>query len=125
MVHSFSSLNSVLDREMVLEARDALGVGYADSVMRFLTDGKKKIDRIKDNLQDCKNWDAIAFDAHTLKSASAFLGAAIFPRHAEELEQTIRQLKGGESINSLALHIINLEKEFEKLQCALLDEIKL
>ena len=114
----------VLDREMVAEARDALGERYPHSVRRFLDEGARKIARIQVETEKNGNWESIAFDAHSFKSSSACLGAGQFPAYAEKLEMAARKLKNGGDVASLMSLVQELLAAFKVLSEAMENEIR-
>jgi HPt (histidine-containing phosphotransfer) domain-containing protein len=109
---------NILDPEIIAEAQDLLGERYAQSTARFTEQGRDRLARIKSEIEGHGDPEVVAFEAHSLKSSSACLGAVEFPVRVGELEIAARALKKGESPATLKNLFEAAQRSFDNLTAA-------
>ena len=112
---------NILDPEIIAEARDLLGDRYIQSLGRFAEQGRDRLARIKFQIENHGDTAIIAFEAHSLKSSSACLGAVDFPVVAGQMEMAARAMQSGEAHESLMAIYDRMSKSFNLLISAFSD----
>jgi CheY-like chemotaxis protein/HPt (histidine-containing phosphotransfer) domain-containing protein len=104
----------VLAMEVVEELRAVMGAEYLSLIKLFLEDAPTHIKKLE-AAASANDIPAMVAPAHTLKSASANLGALALSAVAKRIELGAR----GEALNRPSVAVLMLENEFKRAQTAL------
>jgi HPt (histidine-containing phosphotransfer) domain-containing protein len=104
----------VLAMEVVEELRAVMGSEYLSLIKLFLEDAPTHIQKLE-AAAGANDIAAMVAPAHTLKSASANLGALALSAVAKRIELGAR----GEALNRPTVAVLMLENEFKRAQAAL------
>jgi HPt (histidine-containing phosphotransfer) domain-containing protein len=104
----------VLAMEVVEELRAVMGAEYLSLIKLFLEDAPTHIMKLE-AAAAANDIAAMVAPAHTLKSASANLGALALSAVAKRIELGAR----GEALNRPTVAVLMLENEFKRAQAAL------
>jgi len=104
----------VLAMEVVEELRAVMGAEYLSLIKLFLEDAPTHIQKLE-AAAAANDIAAMVAPAHTLKSASANLGALALSAVAKRIELGAR----GEALNRPTVAVLMLENEFKRAQAAL------
>jgi HPt (histidine-containing phosphotransfer) domain-containing protein len=100
--------------EVVEELRAVMGPEYLSLIKLFLEDAPTHIQKLE-AAAAANDIAAMVAPAHTLKSASANLGALALSAVAKRIELGAR----GEALNRPTVAVLMLENEFKRAQAAL------
>ena len=78
-----------IDNEQLAELKDVLEDEFGILISTYLADAKLRLQLIEQGLQN-QDYDAVRLAAHSLKGASANLGALILAKLCERLEHDCR-----------------------------------
>jgi HPt (histidine-containing phosphotransfer) domain-containing protein len=104
----------VLAMEVVEELRSVMGPEYLSLIKLFLEDAPTHIQKLEQAAAS-NDVAAMVAPAHTLKSASANLGALALSAVAKRIELGAR----GEALSRPTVAVLMLENEFKRAQAAL------
>ncbi|MFC3130387.1 ATP-binding protein [Coralloluteibacterium stylophorae] len=111
----------VVDRDIMVELREVMGdPGYLQLVRVFLEDAPRHIERLR-TAAARGDQAALVAPAHTLKSASANLGAMAVSAISKRIEQGARD----QSLSRPVALVSLLETEFGRAEAELRQELKL
>ncbi len=85
-----------IDNEQLAELKDVLEDEFGILISTYLADAKLRLQLIEQGLQN-QDYDAVRLAAHSLKGASANLGAVILAQLCEKLEH---DCKVGNKLNN-------------------------
>jgi HPt (histidine-containing phosphotransfer) domain-containing protein len=104
----------VLAMEVVEELRAVMGSEYLSLIKLFLEDAPTHLQKLE-QAAGANDIAAMVAPAHTLKSASANLGALALSAVAKRIELGAR----GEALSRPTVAVLMLENEFKRAQAAL------